>query len=120
MSPPPIDFNGLDSAVHGPVRLGALTGLHMQGRLNFTALKKLLDVSDGVLGVHLAKLEEIGYITGSTVLLGRRPQTTYRLTAQGKKALFTYLQSMRKLLEAVESKRAGGFSDHRGGAGHED
>jgi DNA-binding PadR family transcriptional regulator len=107
MTKPPIDFNGLDSVVHGPVRLGALTGLHMHGKMTFTALKRLLDVSDGVLGVHLAKLEEIGYITGRTVLLGRRPQTTYQLTAQGKKALFTYLESLRKLLDAVESKRHG-------------
>ena len=32
MSPSPIDFNGLDTAVHGPVRLGVLTALQMDGR----------------------------------------------------------------------------------------
>jgi DNA-binding PadR family transcriptional regulator len=102
MDQPPIDFNGLDTAVHGPVRLGVLTGLHMHGPLPFTNLKKLLGVTDGALGVHLSKLEEIGYISGNTILVGRRPKTTYRLTVSGRGALLAYLESMRTLLDAVE------------------
>jgi hypothetical protein len=53
MSQPPIDFNGLDTVVHGPVRLGVLVSLQMDGPLDFTTLKKRLDVTDGVLGMHL-------------------------------------------------------------------
>ena len=37
-----IDFNGLDTAVHGPVRLGVLTALQTAGPLDFTTLKKRL------------------------------------------------------------------------------
>ena len=37
---PPIDFNGLDTVVHGPVRLGVLTALQTGGPLDFTTLKK--------------------------------------------------------------------------------
>ncbi len=102
MSQSPIDFNGLDSTVHGPVRLGVLTALRMDGPLDFTTLKKRLTVADGTLGLHLAKLEEIGYVSASTVLHGRRPKTTYRLTAAGRKAFEDYLGAMRKLLDAVE------------------
>ena len=105
MSQTPIDFNGLDTAVHGPVRLGVLTGLHMDGPLDFTTLKKRLGVADGVIGLHLGKLETIGYISATTTLVGRRPKTTYRLTAAGRKALISYFDSMRKLLDAVEAKR---------------
>jgi DNA-binding MarR family transcriptional regulator len=100
---PPIDFNGLDTAVHGPVRLGALVSLQMDGPLDFTTLKKRLDVSDGVLGMHLQKLEAVGYLSASTVLHGRRPRTTYRLSAKGRRALADYLQAMRELLDAVEA-----------------
>src|SRR5262249_8152212 len=57
MNPPPIDFNGLDSTVHGPVRLGVLTALQIDGPLDFTTLKKHLQVADGTLGLHLEKLE---------------------------------------------------------------
>jgi DNA-binding MarR family transcriptional regulator len=106
MSEMPIDFNGLDTTVHGPVRLGALTALHMNGPMDFTSLKKQLQVSDGTLGMHLQKLEEVGYLKGSTVLIGRRPRTTYRLTASGRNAFANYLDAMRKLLDTIEPHRA--------------
>lgn len=105
MTPLPIDFNGLDTAVHGPVRLGVLTALQMDGPLDFTSLKKRLDVSDGTLGLHLQKLEAVGYLSATTVLHGRRPKTTYRLTAAGREAFGAYLESMRRLLEAVAAQR---------------
>lgn len=105
MSQIPIDFNGLDTAVHGPVRLGVLTALQMNGPMDFTTLKKHLQVSDGTLGMHLQKLEEVDYLKANTVLIGRRPRTTYRLTAAGRKALANYLDSMRKLLDAIEAQK---------------
>ena len=103
MSQGPIDFNGLDTIVHGPVRLGVLTALQLDGPLDFTALKKRLEVADGALGLHLQKLEAIGYIGSDTVLHGRRPRTTFRLSAAGRRALTGYLGSMRRLLDAVEA-----------------
>ena len=108
MSEPPIDFNGLDTAVHGPVRLGVLTALHMDGPLDFTTLKKRLAVTDGVLGMHLEKLESVGYLAAARALLGRRPRTTYKLTAAGRRALAGYLNSMRRLLDAVERRASRG------------
>ncbi len=101
----PIDFNGLDTTVHGPVRLGVMTALCLDGALDYTTLKKRLDVADGSLGMHLGKLEEVGYISGSTVLIGRRPRTTYRLTEAGRAALTGYLEALRRLLDAVEARR---------------
>ena len=101
----PIDFNGLDTAVHGPIRLGALTALQIEGKLDFTTLKKRLQVTDGSLGVHLQKLEEISYIKSKKAFVGRRPKTTYHLTATGRRALANYLDSMQQLLDAVEKSR---------------
>ena len=85
MSDSPINFNGLDSAVHGPLRLGILTALHMEGALDFTALKKRLDVADGAIGIHLRKLEDIGYLSCKKSFVGRRPKSTYRITAAGRR-----------------------------------
>lgn len=99
---PPIDFNKLDTAVHGPVRLGVLSALQMDGPLDFTTLKKRLDASDGSLGLHLQTLETIGYIAGKKAFVGRRPKTTYRMTPTGRKALANYLAAMRALLDAIE------------------
>ena len=101
----PIDFNGLDTAVHGHIRLGAMTALQIDGKLDFTTLKKRLEVTDGSLGVHLQKLEEKGYIKSKKAFVGRRPKTTYQLTAMGRRALAGYLDSMQKLLEAVKKAK---------------
>ena len=98
----PIDFNALDTAVHGPVRLGVLTALQMDGPLDFTTLKKRLEVADGAMGLHLRKLEETRYITCKKAFVGRRPKSTYRISAKGQKALSNYLNAMQKLIDAVD------------------
>src|SRR5580698_4056940 len=95
----PIDFNGLDTAVHGPIRLGIMTALQVDGPLDFTTLKKRLETVDGSLNLHLGKLEECGYINGKKAFVELRPKTTYRITAAGQKALANYLQSMQSLIQ---------------------
>ena len=70
----PIDFNGLDTAVHGPIRLGIMTALQVDGPLDFTTLKKRLDTVDGSLNLHLGKLEECAYITGKKAFVALRPK----------------------------------------------
>ena len=99
----PIDFNSLDTAVHGPLRLGVLSALQIEGRLDFTTLKKRLAATDGALGMHLQKLEEAGYIVCKKAFVGRRPKSTYRITTVGKKALTDYLDNMQRLIDAVEA-----------------
>ncbi len=98
----PIDFNGLDTAVHGPVRLGVLTALTLDGALDFTTLKKRLAVSDGVIAPQLRKLEEIGYLHCRKRFVGRRPKSTYRVTAAGRKALTVYLNKMQSVIDALK------------------
>ncbi len=98
----PINFNELDTTVHGPMRLGILTALQMDGPHNFTTLAKRLKASDGALGMHLQTLENEGYIASRKAFVHRRPRTTYRLTPLGRTALARYLDAMRQLLEAME------------------
>lgn len=98
-----IDFNGLDTIVHGPVRLGILTLLQLDGPLDFTALKKRLDVPDGALGTHLQKLENEGYISVKKEFVGKRPKSTYRLLPAGRAAFVKHLRNLRSIIEAVES-----------------
>jgi DNA-binding PadR family transcriptional regulator len=97
----PIDFNGLDSAVHGPLRLGVLTALSLDGALDFTTLKKRLNASDGAIAPHLRKLEETAYVTCQKSFVGRRPKSTYRITPAGRKALAGYLNAMQAVIDAL-------------------
>jgi DNA-binding MarR family transcriptional regulator len=97
----PIDFNGLDTTVHGPVRLGVLTALQLDGPHDFTTLKKRLDVADGSLGLQLQKLETAEYVRAEKAFVGRRPKTTYHLTRKGRAALAHYLDMLQQLLAAM-------------------
>jgi DNA-binding PadR family transcriptional regulator len=84
----------------------------MDGPLDFSTLKRRLALADGVLGMHLQKLEEAGYIGAKKAFVGRRPRTTYRLTPAGERALTNYLETMRRLLDALDAPR--GTHDARG------
>jgi DNA-binding HxlR family transcriptional regulator len=99
----PINFNGLDSHVHGPIRLGILTAPQIDGALDFTTLKKRLDTADGSLNLHLRRLKENGYITSKKAFVGLRPKTTYRMAPAGRKALTAYLKAMRQLVDVLAS-----------------
>jgi DNA-binding PadR family transcriptional regulator len=104
----PIDFHELDTTVHGPIRLGILTALQMDGALDFTTLKKRLHTPDGSLALHLKKLEESGYICSSKAFVKARPKTTYKIEAAGRQALTTYLNAMRHLLEVMDAQEVNG------------
>ena len=97
----PIDFNGLDTAVHGPIRLGILTALQMDGPLDFTTLKKRLRAADGAMGMHLRKLEESRYIACKKAFVGRRPKSTYSISSAGRRALAKYLDTMEQVIQAI-------------------
>ena len=100
------DISGLDTAVHGPVRLGVMTALQVEGTMGFTALKKRLRVADGAIGMHLQKLEEIGYVSSRKAFVGKRPKTSYTMTQKGREALFGYLQTMQRLIDSLGMESA--------------
>jgi DNA-binding MarR family transcriptional regulator len=105
MTPPTEDagrfaFDGLDRVLHEKARLGLLTSLlaHRDG-LSFNQLRDLCALTDGNLSRHLTTLEEAGLVSVTKGLAGKRPQTTVRLTAAGRRRFLDYLA----LLESIVS-----------------
>lgn len=94
-----VDFNGLDTVVHGPIRLGVITALAADGAQDFTSLVKRFEVADGAMAMHLRKLEDAGYIACKRRFVGRRPKSTYTITAAGRKALRQYLATMQRIID---------------------
>ena len=99
-----IDFNGLDTLVHGPVRLGVLTVLQVEGPLDFTTLSKRFEIADGAMGAHLRKLEDSGYVACKREFIGRRPRTTYSLTSVGRRALKQYMETMQQIIDLANGE----------------
>jgi len=92
------DMNRL---IHERVRLGIISALAVNDTLAFNDLKALLDVTDGNLSAHARKLEDAGYLVCSKGYDGRVPRTEYRITAEGRAALDSYLEHMEALIRAV-------------------
>ena len=88
----------LDPLIHERLRLGILSALVVQESLSFTELRDLLQTSDGNLSVQARKLEAAGYIVCSKRIEGRKPKSTYYLSAEGRRALESYLETLSSLL----------------------
>ena len=91
----------LEGLVHERVRLGLLCALAVNPSLPFTDLRTLLETTAGNLSVHARKLEEAGYVSCRKYFRGRTPQTEYRITAAGRRALEAYLGHMEAIISAT-------------------
>ena len=94
----------LDPLLHDRARLRIVSVLAVVESLTFTDLRDELDMTDGNLSVHLQKLEEKGYVTISKQFVGRRPQTTCRLTRSGRQAFARYLDHLQAIVEQGRGK----------------
>jgi DNA-binding MarR family transcriptional regulator len=94
----------LDRIIHERVRLGIVSALAAAGELTFTELRELLRTTDGNLSVHARRLEEAGYVTCAKSFVDRVPQTGYRLTTSGRRALERYLDHMDALIRATRAR----------------
>jgi len=93
-----------DPLIHERIRLGILSALAVNDSLSFNDLKQLLNTTDGNLSVHARKLEEASYVGCDKSFEGRTPRTTYKLTANGRKALQKYLDHMESLIKLTREK----------------
>lgn len=91
----------LDRLIYERVRLGIMSALAVNETLSFSALKELLDTSDGNLSAHARKLENAGYVKCSKTFRDRIPHTEFQLTSKGRAALERYLDHMEALIRAT-------------------
>ncbi len=92
-------LDNLDKAFESRVRLGIMAILMVNEQVDFTQLKELLDVTDGNLASHLKQLEASSYVAVSKQFVGRKPNTTYTATAEGKLAFHNHLKAIENLLK---------------------
>jgi DNA-binding MarR family transcriptional regulator len=92
----------LNEIIHQPARLrimSALTTLDGGERMDFATLRDLLDLTDGNLGAHLAKLEEAGYLRLQKEFVERKPRTFLSVTAKGRAAFEEHVTALKSILE---------------------
>src|SRR5665213_289430 len=91
----------LDPVIHGKLRLAVMSLLVGVDQADFTWLREKTGSTDGNLGAQMLKLEEAGYVAMQKRFAGRKPQTVYRLTPVGRKALAKYVAALKRLLSGA-------------------
>lgn len=81
----------------------ALVGLPAEGSIRFTELARLLQISDGNLGSHLAALAEHDYVRSEVTWQGRRRTRWYAATGAGRDAFANHVRGLRAVILAAET-----------------
>lgn len=88
----------INKAFDHRIRLGIMSVLMVNDWMEFTALKELLDVTDGNLASHIKALEQEGFIIVSKQFIGKKPNTRYAATDKGKLAFSQHLNALESLI----------------------
>lgn len=83
------------------IRLGIMSALAVNDKVNFNELKELIDVTDGNLASHLKTLEDNAYVKVEKGFIGRKTNTTYRITKAGEKAFRNHLDALEKMIRSI-------------------
>jgi DNA-binding MarR family transcriptional regulator len=89
----------LNKAFESRVRLGIMSILLVNEIIDFGTLKEQLQLTDGNMASHLAALEKAQYIRITKKFVGKKPNTTYAVTDDGKKAFNLHIDALEKLIQ---------------------
>ena len=95
-----ISVVGLHKAFESRIRLGIMSALAVNDRLDFNSLKEYLGVTDGNLASHIKALEKEAFIGVEKSFVGKKPNTRYFITIEGKKAFNKHLEALEKFIKS--------------------
>lgn len=81
------------------VRLGVISVLMTREVATFPDLRTILELTQGNLGAHVQKLEEAGYVKARRRFVGKKPETSYRLTDKGRRAFLSHVEQLKKIAD---------------------
>lgn len=82
------------------IRLGIMSMLMVNDSVEFNSLKTHLDVTDGNLASHITSLEKAKYIKVNKSFIGKKPNTTYSVSATGRRAFNEHLDALERLINS--------------------
>ena len=92
-------ISGLNKAFESRVRLGIMSILMVNDSIDFLTLKEMLQVTDGNIASHITALEKLQYIEVKKQFIGKKPNTSYSVTNNGRKAFTEHLDALEKLIK---------------------
>lgn len=91
-------ISGLNKIFDSRVRLGIMSILIVNNNVDFNTIKNLLEVTDGNLASHLKALEKEEVIEVKKQFIGRKPNTSYKITEHGIKLFKEHINALEKLI----------------------
>jgi len=67
--------------------------------VDFATLKQMLEVTDGNLASHITALEKKGDSEVRKQFVGKKPNTSFRVTQSGRKAFNDHLNALEQLIK---------------------
>lgn len=92
-------IQNINKAFDHRIRLGIMSVLMVNESADFSTLKELLGVTDGNLASHTKALELENYIAIEKQFIGKKPNTSYRTTKEGRKAFQDHINALEKLIQ---------------------
>ena len=92
-------IKNLNKVFESRIRLGVMSILLVNDRVDFNTLKKLLNVTDGNLASHINALQNKKYIKVKKQFLNKKPNTSYSVSELGKKAFNDHLNALEKIIK---------------------
>lgn len=90
----------LDPIVHERVRLAIVSVLAPRRKVEYLELRSILGLTDGNLAGHVRVLEKAGYVDAEKTIAQKKTRTTYRLTAEGRRAFQRHVERLAALLSS--------------------
>ncbi|KAB1155246.1 transcriptional regulator [Tenacibaculum aiptasiae] len=88
----------INKAFDHRIRLGIMSVLMVNEYAEFKTLKELLGATDGNLASHSKALEKVGFIRVEKQFIGRKPNTRYYATTEGKLEFKKHIEALEKLI----------------------
>ena len=89
----------INKAFENRIRLGIMSILMVNDRADFLFLKETLELTDGNLASHLIALEKAGYIEVNKTFVGKKPNTSYVASTEGRQAFREHIDALENLLK---------------------
>lgn len=95
-----LSIENLHKAFESRIRLVIMSALVVNDKLDFTSLKEYLDLTDGNLASHIKALEKEDFIDVEKSFIGKKPNTSYFITNEGRKAFDDHLAVLEQIIKS--------------------
>jgi predicted ArsR family transcriptional regulator len=92
-------IDNLNRVFENRARLGIMSILVVNDRVDFNTLKETMGLTDGNLATHIAVLERHRYVEVKKQFVGRKPMTSYGATRKGREAFAAHLDTLEQIVK---------------------